>query len=114
MGYFFWMILLCVYVVEQIAAYFGIQVPALQTTITGTLLQLVADHPVYAVTTAVGFVTGAAVHSIADWLVSGGKSMVRMLFIPPSQRAQKKALGQRSVPTHWLYDPFSTESPRHY
>lgn len=114
MGYFFWMVVLCVFVIERIAAYFGIQVPSMHTTITRSVLELVAAHPVYAITTAVGFVTGAAVHSIADWIVSGGKSVLRTLFVPPSQRAQKKAMGQRTAPSHWLFNPFSSDMPRHF
>ena len=111
--YFFWMVVLGMYVVEQIAGYFGIRMPPLQQSITHVFLELVSENPVYAATTAAGFVTGAAVHSIADWLVSGGKQVVRMLFVPPGRGAQKKAMTQHAVSSGWLFDPFSSDSPRH-
>lgn len=113
LAYFFWMVVLGMYVIEQIAGYFGIRMPPLQQSVTQIFLALVSENPVYAATTAAGFVTGAAVHSIADWLVSGGKQVVRMLFVPPGRGAQKKAMTQRTVSSRWLFDPFSSDSPRH-
>ena len=113
LGYFFWMILLCLYVIETIAAYFGVHVPALQQTVTQGALSLVIQNPVHTVSIAAGFVTGAAVHSIADWLVSGGTKLLRMLFIPPTRGMQKKAMAQQTVPSRWLFDPFSSDSPHH-
>lgn len=115
LGYFFWMVVLFVYVVERVAAYFGVAVPPLHQTVTAALVSLVRENPAYAGTIALGFVSGAAVHSVTDWLVSGGKALLQRLFIPPERRtqAQKKGL-PKAVPTRWLIDPFSSESPRHF
>ena len=115
LGYFFWMIVLCIYVIERIAAYFGVVVPAMHTTVAQALIALVVEHPVYSGTVAAGFVSGAAVHSLTDWLVSGGKKLLQTLFVPPSRRisTQKKGL-PLAVPSRWLFDPFSSETPRHF
>ena len=113
LAYFFWMVLLGVFLIEQIAAYFGIRVAPLQHTITQGLLHLVSENPVYAATIAAGFISGAAVHSIADWLVSGGKKMIRILFVPPPREMQKNVKTPHAVSSRWLYDPSSSDSPRH-
>jgi uncharacterized metal-binding protein len=113
LGYFFWMCLLVLLVVESIAAYFGIQVPELQQSVTRMVLSFVGAHPIECVTIAAGFVSGATVHSIADWLVSGGAKLVRMVFVPPRRAQQKSATTPQSVSSRWLIDPFSNDYPRH-
>ena len=101
------------FVVERIAGYFGLAVPNLQQSVTQMVLSFVAVHPIECLTIACGFVSGAAVHSIADWLVSGGTKLVRRVFVPPSRSLQKNAMTPGSVSSRWLFDPFSSESPRH-
>jgi len=113
LGYFFWMCLLALFVVETIAAYFGLAVPNLQQSVTRLVLTYVTAHPYECVTIAAGFVSGAAVHSIADWLVSGGTKLVRLVFVPPRRGTTKSATTPGSVSSRWLFDPFSSESPRH-
>ncbi len=113
LGYFFWMCLLVLYVVETIAAYFGLAVPNLQQSVTRLVLAFVGAHPVECVTIATGFVSGAAVHSIADWLVSGGAKLMRLVFVPPRRGTPKSATTPVSVSSRWLFDPFSSDSPRH-
>ena len=113
LGYFFWMCLLVLFVVETIAAYFGLAVPNLQQSVTRLVLAFVGAHPVECVTIATGFVSGAAVHSIADWLVSGGAKLMRLVFVPPRRGTPKSATTPVSVSSRWLFDPFSSDSPRH-
>lgn len=114
LGYFFWMLVGLVYLVERVAASFGLAVPALHQSVTAAFLALVVDHPVYTATVAGGFVSGAAVHSITDWLVSGGKKLLQTLFVAPGRRDVEKKGPPLAVPTRWLFDPFSGERPRHF
>jgi uncharacterized metal-binding protein len=50
----------------------GIVVPDLHRRVSNALLDLVVEHPRESWSFVVGFCTGGAAHTIADWLVTGG------------------------------------------
>lgn len=57
----------------------GLVVPDYHVRATAYLLALASSHPHEALAFVVGFVTGGAAHTIADWLVTGGKHYLRRL-----------------------------------
>jgi uncharacterized metal-binding protein len=57
----------------------GIAVPSLHVQLGAALLGLITDHPHEARSFIIGFITGSAAHTIADWLVTGGKRYLRGL-----------------------------------
>ena len=57
----------------------GIVVPDYQARLTNYLLSLARDHPREVLAFVAGFVTGGAAHTIADWLVTGGKRYLHRL-----------------------------------
>lgn len=59
----------------------GVVLPDYHMQIALALNQITADHPGAALAFLIGFCTGSAAHSIADWLVTGGKHILRGLGI---------------------------------
>ena len=57
----------------------GIALPDLHVRLRDTLLGLLRDHPHETLVFLAGFITGSAAHSIADWLVTGGKRYLRRI-----------------------------------
>ncbi|MBK9712379.1 MAG: metal-binding protein [Kouleothrix sp.] len=57
----------------------GIAVPDLHTRLADLVLGVARDHPRETWAFLLGFITGSAAHSIADWLVTGGKHFLRRL-----------------------------------
>jgi uncharacterized metal-binding protein len=54
----------------------GIVVPDYPQQLGAAISQATADHPGAALAFLIGFCTGSAAHSIADWLVTGGKHIL--------------------------------------
>lgn len=99
------------YVVEFSIRMAGLPLPTWHATIAQAVLDWFVARPVVTLSVAFGFVTGGAVHSIADWLVSGGKKLLRVLFLPRRPGVVHKAL---PVPFDWMINPFSDSRPSHY
>lgn len=59
----------------------GIAIPDLHVRLRDTLLGLARDHPRETWAFLLGFITGSAAHSIADWLVTGGKRFLHSLGV---------------------------------
>ena len=57
----------------------GIVLPDLPERLTDALLGVMRQRPVETAAFLVGFITGGAAHSIADWLVTGGKRYLRSI-----------------------------------
>lgn len=113
--YFYWCMIGLLFAVEYLLQRTGMPIPTYSQTVAQRIMEWVVDHPVISLSIAFGFVTGAAVHSIADWVVSGGKQLLRTLFVPPSRRSvARKSVYTLVVPTRWLFDPFTTRRPRHF
>jgi uncharacterized metal-binding protein len=115
LAYFFGMVIGLLYLVEYAFIQLGTTNTNNSLTIATSIIAWLTDHPIITISVTIGFITGGAVHSIADWLVSGGKRLLRSLFVPPKRsRVARKSVWQVSVPTRWLVDPFSKSGPRHY
>lgn len=111
LGYFMLMVLGIVFSIETLFAQLGLSLPALHLSIAQRTMAWFVANPVITLSMLCGFVTGGAVHTIADWVVSGGKRVLRMLFLPRQRVAIRKALGVRA---DWMINPFSDSMPRHY
>jgi uncharacterized metal-binding protein len=77
--YFYVMVVLLLIASAWLLARIGISVPDLHIRLGDMLLGLMHDHPREAQAFVAGFITGSAAHSIADWLVSGGKRYLRRM-----------------------------------
>jgi uncharacterized metal-binding protein len=77
--YFYWVVIGCVIGGTWILGRLGVNVPDLHTHISDTVFGLVRDYPRETWSFMIGFITGSAAHSIADWLVTGGKHYVHSL-----------------------------------
>ena len=71
--YFYLMVVLLLVASAWLLARVGIAVPDLHVRLREWLLRLMRDHPYETEAFIAGFITGSAAHSIADWLVTGGK-----------------------------------------
>ena len=71
--YFYLMVVLVLIASAWLLARVGIAVPDLHVRLRDALLGLMRDHPRETQVFLAGFITGSAAHSIADWLVTGGK-----------------------------------------
>jgi uncharacterized metal-binding protein len=70
--YFYTVVLLLLSGGAWVLARVGIVVPDLPRRISNTLLGLINEHPRESWLFVIGFCTGGAAHTIADWLVTGG------------------------------------------
>jgi uncharacterized metal-binding protein len=77
--YFYLMVVLLLIASAWLLAYVGIALPDLHIRLGDALLGLMHDHPRETQAFVAGFISGSAAHSIADWLVSGGKRYLRRL-----------------------------------
>jgi uncharacterized metal-binding protein len=59
----------------------GIAIPDLHIRLRDFLIRIAAEQPREMRAFLLGFITGSAAHSIADWLVTGGKRYLRYLGI---------------------------------
>lgn len=57
----------------------GIVLPDYHIRLTDTLLRLFREYPRAVLVFLIGFVTGGAAHTFADWLVTGGKRYLNRL-----------------------------------
>jgi uncharacterized metal-binding protein len=71
--YFYLMVVFVLIASAWLLAYVGIALPDLHIRLGDTLLGLMRDHPRETQAFLAGFITGSAAHSVADWLVTGGK-----------------------------------------
>jgi len=77
--YFYLMVVLLLITAAWLLARVGIALPDLHIRLGDALLGLMRDHPRETQAFVAGFITGSAAHSIADWLVSGGKRYLRRM-----------------------------------
>ncbi len=115
LGYFFGMIVLTIYAIERIAAAAGVDLPIVHTSVAWAIIEWIFQNQMMSVSVAIGFVTGGAVHSIADWLHSGGKKLLRTLFIPRrGSSVARKGIDFSYARIRWMIDPFTDDHPHHY
>jgi uncharacterized metal-binding protein len=77
--YFYVVVMLLLIGGAWILGRIGIVVPDYHTRLTNTLLGLARDYPRQTLAFIAGFCTGGAAHTIADWMVTGGKRYLRRL-----------------------------------
>lgn len=115
LGYFFGMIVLTIFLIERIAASAGIDLPIVHNSVALSIVSWITQNQLISMSVAIGFVTGGAVHSIADWLHSGGKKLLRTLFMPRrGATTTRKGIDFSYANLRWMIDPFTDEHPRHY
>jgi uncharacterized metal-binding protein len=64
----------------------GVTVPDYHVRLTEAIFRAFREHPEKVRIVLLGFVTGSAAHTIADWLVTGGKRYLRALGIRTPRR----------------------------
>lgn len=79
--YFYTMLVLVMLTVARLLSFAGIVVPDYPARLADAIVRLVSLYPTNVLLFLLGFITGGAAHSIADWLVTGGKRYLRMLGI---------------------------------
>jgi uncharacterized metal-binding protein len=79
LAYFIAVVMLTLIVTARGLAVAGIVVPDYHARLADALVGLVSARPRETLIFLLGFITGGAVHTIADWLVTGGKRYLRML-----------------------------------
>ena len=77
--YFYWVSVGVLIASTWLLGRAGITVPYLHQQISDTVFGLVLRYPRETWTFLIGFITGSAAHSIADWLVTGGKRYLRQV-----------------------------------
>lgn len=77
--YFYWVVIAVLISGAWILGQVGFAVPQLHTRVSDAVFGVVRDYPRETWSFVVGFITGSAAHSIADWLVTGGKRYLRRL-----------------------------------
>jgi uncharacterized metal-binding protein len=77
--YFYLMVVLLLIVSAWLLGRVGIVLPDLHARLRDALLGMMRDHPRETQSFIAGFITGSAAHTIADWLVTGGKRYLRRI-----------------------------------
>ncbi len=75
--YFYLVVVGLLFVLTWALGLVGIVFPTYYLWLTQRLLALYNDHPRETLVFLVGFITGGAAHTLADWLVTGGKHFLR-------------------------------------
>jgi uncharacterized metal-binding protein len=83
LGYFLAFVIVFLYGIARVLALIGIVVPDYHIHLVASLQSIMADNPTLTMCFFLGFITGGAVHSIADWLVTGGKRYLGMVGYRP-------------------------------
>jgi len=77
--YFYWVVMGLLVGSAWALGQIGISVPNLHLRVSDAVFGLVRDYPRETWSFVIGFITGSAAHSIADWLVTGGKRYLHRL-----------------------------------
>lgn len=79
--YFYWVVIGLLVGGAWVLGRLGITVPDLHARVSDAVFGLITRHPREAWACVLGFITGGAAHTIADWLVTGGKRYLRAIGI---------------------------------
>ncbi|MDZ4717961.1 MAG: metal-binding protein [Roseiflexaceae bacterium] len=79
LAYFFGALFLLIFVLARGLAALGMIVPDYHIRLANALMSLANEHPTETQVFLLGFITGGAAHTIADWLVTGGKRYLSRL-----------------------------------
>jgi uncharacterized metal-binding protein len=83
LAYFIGVLFLLLYLTALGLAEFGMVMPNYHNQLADALVRLVSAYPDETLIFLLGFVTGSAAHTIADWLVTGGKRYLTMAGYRP-------------------------------
>jgi len=75
--YFYWVVVGVLIGGAWALGRIGVTLPNFHLVVSDAVLGVVTRHPREVWSFLVGFVTGSAAHSVADWLVTGGKRYLR-------------------------------------
>ena len=81
LAYFYVVVLTLVWLSAWLLSLIGILVPYSHVWITRRLLFIASTYPRETTAVLIGFCTGGAAHTIADWAVTGGKRYLRRVGI---------------------------------
>ncbi len=81
LAYFQLVITICLIALAWLLGLVGIVVPNYHAQLAAAIFGWMASHPDSVRSILLGFITGSAAHSIADWLVTGGKHYLRFLGV---------------------------------
>ncbi|MBC8159992.1 MAG: metal-binding protein [Roseiflexaceae bacterium] len=84
--YFYAVVCLLLIVLSWCLARLGVILPNYHIQLTAYLRELPVNNPQETAVFMVGFITGGAAHTIADWLVTGGKRYLRAVGIRVGDR----------------------------
>lgn len=79
--YFYAVVVVLLFLVTWIFGQLGIVVPDFHWRFTNRLITIYNTYPLASRVFIGGFVTGGAAHTIADWLVTGGKRYLRRMGV---------------------------------
>lgn len=71
--YFYGMLQLLIFCFAWLFAQLGMVVPNYHTRLIDVILHVVSSYPQQVLIFLLGFISGSAAHTIADWFVTGGK-----------------------------------------
>jgi uncharacterized metal-binding protein len=83
LAYFYGVLNLLIFGVAWVLGQQGVIVPNYHERLADALLLLIEQHPNQVLLFLLGFVTGSAAHTAADWLVTGGKRYLARLGYRP-------------------------------
>ncbi len=101
LGYFTAVLIVLLFLLARVLAAVGIVVPEYHLYLATALRQVTAEHPQELTSFLLGFMTGGAAHTIADWLVTGGK---RYLSLAGYRPRRSYASHDRSLHRRGWYD----------
>ncbi|HMQ33406.1 MAG TPA: metal-binding protein [Chloroflexaceae bacterium] len=81
LAYFYFVVSGLLFLWVWLLAQLGVVVPDYHLRLYERVRATLAAHPETTVTVLVGFCTGSAVHSLADWLVTGGRRFLRLFGV---------------------------------
>lgn len=81
LAYFYVIVVALVWLCTWLLGKIGILFPYSHVWITQGLLRVAQDHPHETGAVLIGFCTGGAAHTLADWAVTGGKRYLRRMGI---------------------------------
>jgi uncharacterized metal-binding protein len=85
LAYFYFVVLGLILGATWVLGLVGIVVPDYPIQLSVAINRAVAERPDSTLAFLTGFCTGSAVHSIADWLVTGGKHILRSMGLRVSR-----------------------------
>lgn len=91
--YFYAVLQSLLFSLAWVFAQLGKSIPDYHTRLVDVILQVVSMYPQQVLIFLVGFIIGSAAHTIADWLVTGGKRYLRRMGFRARRNYQRHDFG---------------------